>query len=121
MAKHSRNSSVRRELRARLANPRRAAPRREPPPPDHDAGGWLAWTAGFVTVAALGGAFFAWSGCKHEPPPGATPITSPPPPSPVAMTRTRAADAGAEAGALAAAAPSDPNKPYDGPFIGSMV
>jgi lipoprotein-anchoring transpeptidase ErfK/SrfK len=73
-----------------------------------------------VTVAALGGAFVAWSGCKHEPPPGATPTTSPPPPPAVAVTRPRAADAGTNAAALAQAV-LDPNKPYDGPLIGSMV
>src|SRR5689334_17236808 len=120
MAKQPRNSPVRREPRARPVAPRRAAPRRDPPR-DEDAGGWLAWCAGFVTVAALGGAFFAWSGCKHETPPGAAPSPpTPPPPPPVAVTRPRHADAGAEASALAAS-PLDPNKPYDGPLIGSMV
>jgi lipoprotein-anchoring transpeptidase ErfK/SrfK len=118
MAKHPRNSPVRREPRARPTGPRRPTPKREPAAPENDAGGWLAGLAGFVAVAALGGAFFAWSGCKHEPPPGATPTSAPPPP-PVAAMRPRVSDAGADAAALAAVL--DPNKPYDGPLIGSMV
>jgi lipoprotein-anchoring transpeptidase ErfK/SrfK len=120
MGKQPRNSPVRKEPRARpRPASKREAPRRSPPN-DYDEGGWLAWTAGFVTVAALGGAFFAWSGCKHEPPPGAPPTVSPPPAPPPLAVRKRGADAGAEGGALAAA-PLDPNKPYDGPLIGSMV
>jgi hypothetical protein len=118
MAKHSRKNPVRAAPRPKV----RSQPERQrgAPPPRDDGAGWLAWTAGFVTVAALGGAFFGWSaGCKHEPPPGATPSSGPlPAPVGVVAGRVRSPpDAGTNGNALA----SDPNKPYDGPLIGSLV
>jgi hypothetical protein len=117
MAKHPRNHPVRAAPRARPAGQRPRGPKR-PPDDNSEASGWLAWAAGFVTVAALGGAFFGWStGCKHEPPPGAA--TAPGPAPKVAVSRTHGpADAGAAPGAVATL---DPNKPYDGPLIGSLV
>src|SRR5437868_224596 len=125
MAKPTRNTPVRAAPRSRPTSARRTVARSEPArrdaraaAPRDEAGGWVAWFAGFVGVAALGGAFFAWSGCKHEPPPGAIPPSPPLPP--VAGARPRASDAGAEAGVLARG-PVDPSKPYDGPLIGSMV
>jgi len=117
MAKHSRKNPVRAAPRHDVRS-QPAARRDERPPRDDGAGGWLAWTAGFVTVAALGGAFFGWSaGCKHEPPPGATPSYAPLP----APVRVTAGGARSPSDGNGNALPSDPNKPYDGPLIGSLV
>jgi hypothetical protein len=119
MAKHPRNNPVRPARRARPQGPRSGSTR--PPDDGYDAGGWLAWALGFVTVAAVGGAVFGWSaGCKHEPPPGAAPSPVAASPPKVAQNRTRgAADAGTTA--VSPIAPDDPSKPYDGPLIGSLV
>jgi hypothetical protein len=116
--------------RARPAVPRRDR-RREPPsdgrPPgsdqrsdaDGEPGGFAAWAAGFVVVAAAGAAFFGWSaGCKHEPPPGATAAPPAAIVGSVALVPTFATAPIASAPAVAAA---ETSKAYDGPFIGSMV
>jgi len=73
-----------------------------------------------VTVASLTAAFFGWSaGCKHEPPPGATPSPAPLPRGAIAARVAAATDGGIEASS--AVVIFDPTKPYDGPLIGSMV
>ena len=92
----------------------RARSRPEPP-----ATLFGALVTGFVAVGAIGGATFAWSaGCKHEPPPGASPA----PPASVTVRLPSTIDAGLaflEAGPAMAA--PDPSKPYDGPLVGSIV
>jgi hypothetical protein len=77
-----------------------------------------AWAIGLFATAAAGITFFGWSGCKHEPPPGA--VTAPPL-EPVAEPSAVAApnDGGVAPSAVSTAA--EPPKPYDGPLIGSMV
>ena len=81
---------------------------------------WLgAWAIGFVLAAATGSALLGWSGCKHEPPPGAT---NPPAPAPiVSVARSVLGPDAAVAPPAEPVAAADPNRPYDGPLIGAMV
>src|SRR5262245_27749721 len=100
---------------------RRSAPARRAPAASGASGegGLGALALGFVAVAATAGAAFGWSaGCKHEPPPGATPT---PPAASVVLRLPSAVDGGIAATDASAVGAIDPSKPYDGPLVGSIV
>jgi hypothetical protein len=83
-------------------------------------GSFGALATGFIAVAALGAAAFSWSsGCKHEPPPGATPASAPA--SSVAIRLPSAIDAGLTRDVDAATAAPVADAYRDVPLVGSIV
>jgi hypothetical protein len=98
----------------------------KPAPPPPRGSGVAASLLGFTAAAALGGAVAYSSGCRDNPPPGAS-VDAPPRVSslPAPSGSARAA-ASASASALASAAPTPsgsaaPDKPYNGPLLGALM
>ncbi|HZF50146.1 MAG TPA: L,D-transpeptidase [Polyangiaceae bacterium] len=112
-------------------------PKREKEAPRQSAGSTLlASGVGFAVAASLAGAVAWSSGCRGEPPPGAStdkpsrvsPLPAPAPsPSPSPKTASKgptpldARDAGAPDAEAAAAAEPPPDKPYTGPLLGALA
>lgn len=114
----------------------RPAPKREKEAPRTSTGSTLlASGLGFAVAASLAGAVAWSSGCRGEPPPGAStdkpsrvsPLPAPPSPSAKATTSpatTAVASAPLDAGAPdaeAQAAAPEPEKPYTGPLLGALA
>lgn len=109
--------------------PRRASKGRNSQATASTSASPAAYAFGFVFAGAIA-AGVAWTGCKHEPPPGAVPtpvaetVAPIPAPAPApAPSHASTADASTQVAASAGSVDAgvDAAKPYDGPLIGATA